>query len=233
MELMLASLVTCSGSTIESVLQKMRQPLDALNVVADAERAESVPRVYTEITLEFQIASTAPEDRLHRAIAVTERVCSASVMLSHAVAIAPRLVAVSPADAAATRQLRQQILRPHQSLDELAAEEDPAALWLAAVADGKVVGTVSVGPEPSPDQEAQSPFRLRAMATAPEMRRRGLGRILLQAGVAEARKAGADLLWCSARVPVAGFYEAFGFERTSAEYDTEHIGPHVRMSRPL
>lgn len=233
MELMLASLVTCAGSTIEGVLEKMRHPVSALNVVAEGERADSVPRVYTSITLEFQVATTAPHDRLVRAIEVTERTCSASVMLGQVTDLRARLVAVGPVPAEETRQLRQQILRPHQTLDELAAEEDPVAIWLAAITEDLVVGTVSVAPEPSPDEEAGTPFRLRAMATIPEFRSRGLGQVLLDAAVAEAARSDADLLWCSARSPVAGFYAAAGFRETSDHYDVPDIGPHVRMSRPL
>lgn len=233
MELMLASLVTCAASTFEAVLEKMRQPVVALNVVAEGERAESVPRAYTSIILEFQVATPAPHDRLVRAIEVTERTCSASVMLGQITDLQPRLVAVRAVPAEDTRPLRQQILRPHQSLDELAGEEDPGATWLAAIADDAVVGTVSVAPEPSPDGEAATPFRLRAMATSPEFRSRGLGKVLLEAALAEASESGADLVWCSARVPVAGFYTAAGFRETSDHYDVAQIGPHVRMSRRL
>lgn len=233
MELMLASLVTCAASTIEAVLEKMRQPVSALNVVAEGERAESVPRVYTSITLEFQVASPAPHDRLLRAIEVTERTCSASVMLGHVTDLRPRLVAVGPVSPKRTRPLRQQILRPHQTLDDLAAEEDPAATWLAASTDDRVVGTASVASEPSPDEAAVTPFRLRAMTTAPEFRSRGLGRVLLDAALAEAAGSGADLVWCSARVPAAGFYAAAGFRETSDHFDVPHIGPHVRMSRTI
>lgn len=233
MELMLASLVTCAGSTIEGVLEKMRHPVSALNVVAEGKRADTVPRVYTSITLEFQVATSAPHDRLLRAIEVTERTCSASVMLGQITDLRARLVVVGPVPAEETRQLRQQILRPHQTLDELAAEEDPFAIWLAAITEGLVVGTVSVAPEPSPDEEAGTPFRLRAMATIPEFRSRGLGQVLLDAALAEAARLGADLLWCSARVPVAGFYAACGFRETSDHYNMPDIGPHVRMSRPL
>ncbi|MFP5331776.1 MAG: GNAT family N-acetyltransferase [Acidimicrobiia bacterium] len=233
MELMLASLVTCAGSTIESVLAKMRQPVTGLNVVAEGVRSESVPRVYTSILLEFQVASAAPEDRLHRAIEVTERTCSASVMLSRVVDMSHRLVVVREVEAERTRPLRQQVLRPHQSLDELAAEEDPAATWLAALTDDAVVGTVSVAPEASPDEATAAPFRLRAMTTATEFRGRGLGAVLLEAALASARAGGADSVWCSARAPVVDFYLRAGFSATSQPYEVPHIGPHVRMSRPL
>lgn len=234
MELMLASLVTCAGSTVDAVLAKMRFQVAGLNVVAEAARADQTPRVYTSIVLEFHVASEAPEGRLLHAIDVTERTCSASVMLSQATDLSARLVHVRQVEPVETRPLRNLVLRPHQSLDELAAEENPAAVWFGAVVEGEVVGSLSLAPESSPDgSDATNPFRLRSMATSDRMRGRGLGRVLLAAGLAHVLSLGADLVWCSARVPAAGFYLRAGFVEVSEPYEVEHIGPHVRMARPL
>lgn len=234
MELMLASLVTCAGSTVDAVLAKMRFEVSGLNVVADAERADRTPRVFTSIDLEFHVASTAPEGRLLHAIEVTERTCSASVMLSQATDLSARLVHVRRVEPAETRPLRQRVLRPHQSLDELAAEEDPAAVWFGGVAADEVVGTVSLLPEVSPNVgDATQPFRLRSMATSDSMRGRGLGRVLVAAGIDHVRSLGGDLVWCSARVSAAGFYRRAGFVEVSEQYEVEHIGTHVRMALRL
>jgi uncharacterized OsmC-like protein/predicted GNAT family N-acyltransferase len=236
MELLLSALVTCAGSTIDSVLAKMRIPVTALNVVADAERAERVPRVYTHISLEFHLASEAPADRLRHAIEVTERTCSASVMLARSAEISPRLVHVRFVEPEITRPLRRQILRPHQNLDDLVSpgETDPGAVWLAAHDGEEVVATMGLIPESPPDgTTAARPYRLRGMATSEPMRGRGLGAVVLGAGLERLRSQGADLVWCSARKPAAGFYRAAGFTETSAEYQVEHIGPHVRMAMPL
>ncbi|MEX2654276.1 MAG: GNAT family N-acetyltransferase [Acidimicrobiia bacterium] len=229
MELMLASLVTCAGSTVDAVLAKMRFEVAGLNVVADAARADRTPRVYTSIDLEFHVASEAAESRLLHAIEVTERTCSASVMLAQSTDLSARLVHVRRVPPAATRPLRKLVLRPHQSLDELAAEEDPSASWFGAVVAGEIVGSVSVAPESSPDvSDATNPFRLRSMATT--MRGRGLGRVLLAAALDHVGSRGGDLVWCSARVPAAGFYLRAGFGEVSEPYEIEHIGPHVRMA---
>jgi GNAT superfamily N-acetyltransferase len=234
MELMLASLVGCAGSTVDSVLAKMRFEVAALNVVADAERSDRVPRVYTDAVLEFHIASEAPEERLARAVAVTERTCSASVMLAQVLTLTPRLVHIRQVEARDTRELRRRVLRPHQSVDELAAEEDSAATWFAAVLDGDVVGTVSLSPEDSPDElKADVPYRLRSMAISEPMRGRGLGAVLLGAAVAHVRAVGGDAVWCSARAAAAAFYRAAGFVESSGEYEVAHIGPHVRMALRL
>lgn len=230
MELMLASLVGCAGTTVDAVLAKMRFDVAALNVVADASRADRTPRVFTDAILEFHIASEAPEERLAHAVAITERTCSASVMLAQVMTLTPRLVHVRQVEARETRELRRSVLRPHQTVDELAAEEDTAATWFAAVLDGNVVGTVSLSPEGSPDDlPADVPYRLRSMATSEPMRGRGLGTVLLAAAVAHVRAAGGDAVWCSARATAAAFYRAAGFVESSDEYEVAHIGPHLRM----
>ncbi len=235
MELLLSALVTCAASTIDSVLAKMRLDVTGLNVVADAERSDRVPRVYTAIDLDFQVASEAPEERLMHAIDLTERTCSVSVMLSVSAPITPRLIHVRRVEPAVTRPLRQQILRPHQSLDELVSpgESAPGAVWFAAMCEGDVVGTAGLIPEQSPDRGGVSSLRLRAMATSESQLGRGLGRLLLEAVLAEARSSGADVVWCSARTLARDFYSAAGFSETSEVYDVEHIGPHVRMALTL
>lgn len=233
MELMLASLVTCAGTTIDSILTKMRLAVPALNVVAEGRRADEIPRVFTEIVLEFQVASEAPVDRLQRAIELTERTCSASAMLSRVADVSPRLVQVETVDPSVTRALRRTVLRPHQSIDELAAEENPATTWFAARRDGEVVGSGSIVAEPAPDDVGAAAFRLRAMAVSPDMRGRGLGRVLLGAALDTARRSGATQVWCSARAPARDFYLRAGFRETSGTYEVEHVGPHVRMALDL
>lgn len=231
MELMLASLVTCAGSTICAVLSKMRFQVDAINVVADAIRSDDVPRVYTQITLEYQVATDAPDDRLERALRVTARTCSASSMLAKATRLDERMVVVRPVEAAATRPLRQRVLRPHQSLEELAgsAEEPDATVWLGAMSGDDVVGTAGLVPEPCPDAPAAGALRLRAMATDESFRGRGLGQVILRSALAEARRAGVEVVWCSARTPARSLYLREGFVETSDVYEVDHIGPHVRM----
>ena len=234
MELMLASLVTCAGTTIDAVLAKMRFHVSALNVVADGTRAETVPKVFTDVVLEFQIASDAPHDRLMRAIEVTERTCSASAMIGAVASLVPRLVQVQAVDPALTRVLRRAVLRPHQSLAELESEENPDAKWFAAIDEaGDAIGSVSIGPEASPDVANSKAFRIRAMATTEAMRGRGLGGVLLAAALDHARGRGGGYAWCSARRSAVGFYRNAGFVETSEPYDVEHIGPHVRMALRL
>src|SRR4051794_11884594 len=103
--------------------------------------------------------------------------------------------------AAETRLLRKEVLRPHQTLDEVgfAGDEVPGAAHFGAFVNGQMVATATVHPE---DDE----WRLRGMATRAEFRGRGLGGELVQACVDHVRQAGGTRIWCNARLKAADFY---------------------------
>ncbi len=137
-------------------------------------------------------------------------------------------------DPVLTRPVRQQVLRPHQTLDELIVpgEDDTEAGWFAAYEVGAekeaVLGTAGVFPE---DRQESGPggWRLRAMAaTTPGA---GVGSALLEACRAHALRHGGRYLWCSARMPAAGFYVRHGFVTVSDVYEPPGLGPHVTMVR--
>jgi predicted GNAT family N-acyltransferase len=76
-------------------------------------------------------------------------------------------------------------------------------------------------------------WRLRGMATDPEVRGAGFGTALLAACMDQVASEGGDELWCNARVGAAAFYQRAGFEVVSEEFEVPGIGAHVVMSRPL
>src|SRR3954447_14789600 len=124
----------------------------------------------------------------------------------------------------ATRPLRQSVLRPHQTLEDLAAHESSDA-WAVGAFDGDDL--VSVG-FVAPDGEPGA-WRIRGMATVPEARGRGAGTAVLEALVEHARENGATRIWCNARVPARSLYERAGFVVTSDEFELPEIGPHYVM----
>lgn len=127
---------------------------------------------------------------------------------------------------AATRPLRQAILRPHQSADELAEHEPPSAYAVAASAGEEPAAVGFVAPDGVPGS-----WRIRGMATRPEDRGRGAGAAVLDALVAHALEHGATRIWCNARTPARAFYERAGFKVVSQEFEVPEIGPHVVMER--
>ena len=231
MELMLASLATCSAATIAAIVDKMRLDLDDIEVAVDADRAEDSPRVWTDIEVRFHIRSEGPLDRLERAVALSGRTCSAAVMMARAAHSTESLYVVREIAEPETVALRHRLLRAGQPLSAVKMHGDDAAVWFGVVHNRKVEGTAGLFRETSPDGD--SGYRLRGMTTSVAIRGSGLGRMLVDALVDRVRTDGGDSIWCAARVEAAGFYEQVGFERTSEEYDVEDLGPHVRMKRVL
>jgi len=82
-ELVLCGLVNCSGVDVASILTKMKVPMEALEVTAEAERTEEHPRVFTRIRLKFIVKGDVPEKKLKKAIDLSANTyCSVAAMLS-------------------------------------------------------------------------------------------------------------------------------------------------------
>lgn len=129
---------------------------------------------------------------------------------------------------AETRPLRRAVLRPHQTVDAMAADE-PAGAFAVGAFDGETLIAVGlVGAEGEPGA-----WRVRGMATAPDARRRGAGTAVLGALVAHAIAQGASRVWCNARTPARSFYEHAGLRAVSEEFEIPEIGPHFVMERKL
>jgi GNAT superfamily N-acetyltransferase len=133
---------------------------------------------------------------------------------------------VRTVEPALTRPLRQRVLRPHESLEELASHEPPGVHAVGAFAGGELIAVGFVCPDGEPGE-----WRVRGMATAPEHRGRGVGAAILEQLVDHARAKGATRVWCNARTPALGLYERAGFERESDEFEIPGIGPHFVMAR--
>ncbi|WP_428395041.1 GNAT family N-acetyltransferase [Lichenicoccus sp.] len=125
--------------------------------------------------------------------------------------------------------LRRRVLRAPLGLDydpaQLDAERDQ--LHLAVIHDGMVAGTLLIVP---PDPLGTG--RLRQMAVAPELRRRGFGAALVRHAEALLGGMGAVCIGLSARESAVAFYEALGFAPCGAPY-VEVTLPHVRMGKRL
>ncbi len=125
---------------------------------------------------------------------------------------------------AQTRALRQAVLRPHETVEQVAADEAPDALAVGAFDGDELIAVGLI----APDGELGA-WRVRGMATAPHARCRGGGRAVLDALVCHAVEHGARRIWCNARLPAVGFYEHVGMRVTSEEFELPNIGPHVVM----
>jgi len=86
METLLAALGGCTGIDVVSILQKMHAPLEGLEIRVAGERAETHPRVFTRITVEYVFTGPALQTaQVQRAVELShERYCSVSAMLRKA-----------------------------------------------------------------------------------------------------------------------------------------------------
>lgn len=83
MELMLLSVGSCSAVDVLHILRKSRQNVSQCFVEVDGTRAETEPKVFTDIHLKFVVTGTGlSEPQVRRAVELSaEKYCSASIML--------------------------------------------------------------------------------------------------------------------------------------------------------
>jgi len=91
MELLLMGLVGCTGIDISLIMERMRQPLETLEIEADGKRREEYPQAFTEIHLTYKMTGNVAPEKAWRAIHLSEeKYCSASSSLS--ATIVPHLI---------------------------------------------------------------------------------------------------------------------------------------------
>ncbi|MEM8601345.1 MAG: GNAT family N-acetyltransferase [Bacteroidota bacterium] len=164
--------------------------------------------------------------------------------------MSPRVAFVS---AEATRPLRHLVLRAGQPFEttRYAEDDEPGVGHVAVILDGapgsdglapaRVVSIASGFPEPVralpdgtlltaiPEADRAAAYRLRGMATHPDLRGHGLGRLAFEAIRQHAAEAEAAVLWFNARTGAQAFYERLGCHIASPVFDIAGIGPHVVM----
>jgi len=90
MEMILLGVGGCSAFDVVAILKKSRQPVTDCEVSLNAERADSVPKVFTKINMHFIVTGKKDikESQVERAVKLSaEKYCSASIMLSQSVEI--------------------------------------------------------------------------------------------------------------------------------------------------
>ena len=94
MELVLAGAASCTALDVVLMLKKSRQNFTSLHVEADAERAETDPKVFTAIKLTFKLTGKGLDPAaVERAVKLSkEKYCSATAMLGQTAKITTEIV---------------------------------------------------------------------------------------------------------------------------------------------
>jgi GNAT superfamily N-acetyltransferase len=134
--------------------------------------------------------------------------------------------------------LRKAVLRPHLGeSEEFTLDDDllPTTVAFGALTpDDRVIGTARLSPEPPPFDGSGLPgWRLRGMATSPEVRNLGVGTAVLQRVVDHIAASGGGVLWANARLGALGLYERAGMRAWGKTWEEPDIGPHVVVWRDV
>ena len=84
MEMLLMGLGACTSFDVLEILEKSRAPVSDCVATIEAERADSVPSVFTKIHVHFTVSGHGlKEKQVERAVSLSaEKYCSASIMLA-------------------------------------------------------------------------------------------------------------------------------------------------------
>ncbi len=83
MELLLVSLGGCTGMDVIAILNKMKHPIDSLEIEVTGERAPEHPKVYTRLHIIYRFKGKNLQlDKIEKAVRLSqEKYCSVSEML--------------------------------------------------------------------------------------------------------------------------------------------------------
>lgn len=86
MEMMLLGVAGCSSYDVVGILKKTRQDVEDVSVEVSAERADTVPAVFTKIHIKFTVSGrNIKEKQVARAVQLSaDEYCSASIMFKNA-----------------------------------------------------------------------------------------------------------------------------------------------------
>lgn len=83
MELLLASISSCSAIDILSILKKQRQSFSDFEIITNGKRADATPAIFEKIDLQINIIGDVDPLKLEKAIELTkEKYCSVYHILS-------------------------------------------------------------------------------------------------------------------------------------------------------
>lgn len=118
--------------------------------------------------------------------------------------------------AADTWPIRKKVMWPRKPIQFVQLKEDLLGVHYGLFKGTQLCSVISCF-------EEQRAMQFRKFATLVEVQNQGLGTVLLQFVITEARDRGMERLWCNAREDKMGFYQKFGFTATNTRFVREGI----------
>lgn len=126
--------------------------------------------------------------------------------------------------------LRAKVLRHGKRPDEVIfpGDKDPSTFHLGTFS-GEDLITVGSFYKENLDGHSGKGYRLRSMASKPDMQSKGGGSSLMNFAFDKFKEMKINYLWCNARSGAVEFYKKLGLKIISDEFDIPEIGPHYVM----
>ena len=97
MESVLMAAAACSSIDVEILLNKMRQPLEKVEVEVEGKRVDAVPAIFSNIHLHYKIFGDVKKEKAEKAVKMSmEQYCSVSIMLQKGVNMTHSYEVINP-----------------------------------------------------------------------------------------------------------------------------------------
>ncbi|REH52618.1 acetyltransferase (GNAT) family protein [Tenacibaculum gallaicum] len=139
------------------------------------------------------------------------------------------MIKIKNISAQETYNIRLTVLRNNIDLPyKFKEDEYERSFHLGAFHNNKLVGIASFIQNKT-DVIKGEQYQLRGMATLPEVRGMGAGRMLVEEAKSVLKGKDIITLWCNARKEAIGFYKSMGFRIIGDEFEVRKVGVHFKM----
>ena len=144
------------------------------------------------------------------------------------------MLRIDSVEASEILDIRLAVLRKGMRIEDchFEGDNDSNTCHLVAKDHTTAVGCCSLMKKDWSEYENLS-YQLRGMAVLEPHQGRGVGAELLKAAESVVRDKNAELIWFNARIGAVNFYQKFGYEIVSDEFEISGVGPHVKMLKRL
>lgn len=144
------------------------------------------------------------------------------------------MLRIDSVEASEILDIRLAVLRKGMRIEDchFEGDNDSSTYHLIAKEGTENIGCCSLMKKDWSEYENLS-YQLRGMAVLEPHQGRGIGAELLRAAESVVRDKNAELIWFNARIGAMNFYQKFGYEIVSDEFEISGVGPHVKMLKRL